>query len=155
MLKIAILTCLAFSSIFLMGAPNFAHAQEAEGAEAAPVSQQYPAPSPETFGTAQFVLSGNPVVPPRDYSKGIMMPSPKDYQSNESGRIYDVVFLGLAADQMQFEIRGYGIADLQYPETGQTIEFPSSLKRVEIRDLVINIDEVTSGSITYRVQRLQ
>lgn len=138
-----------------MGASNFAHAQEAEGAEAAAVSQQYPAPSPETFGTAQFVLSGNPVVPPRDYSKGIMMLSPEDYQSNESGRIYDVVFLGLASDQMQFEIRGYAIADLQYPETGQTIEFPSSLKRVEIRDLVIDIDEVTSGSITYRVQRVQ
>lgn len=142
-------------SLVLSGIFTSAHAQEAAQAEQAVVADQYPAPAPDTFGQTQFVLSGNPVVPPRDYAKSIMLPSPKDYQANESGRIYDVVFMGVEGDAMQFEIRAYEINDLQFPATGQTIKFPVDQKRVEIRDLTIDIDEVTAGSITYTVQPLR
>lgn len=142
-------------SLVLSGLFTSAHAQEAAQAEQAVVSDQYPAPTPETFGQKQFVLSGNPVVPPRDYAKGTVLPSPRDYQANESGRIYDVVFIGIQGDEMQFEIRAYAINDLQFPATSQTITFPAHQKRVEIRDLTIDIDEVTAGSITYTVQPLR
>ncbi len=155
MMKTAKIAALISLSLVLSGIFTSAYAQEAAQAEQAVVSEQYPAPAPDTFGQAQFVLSGNPVVPPRDYAKGIMLPSPNDYKANESGRIYDVVFMGVEGDEMQFEIRAYEINDLQFPATGQTIKFPASQKRVKIRDLTIDINEVTAGSITYTVQPLR
>jgi hypothetical protein len=53
---------------------------------------------------------------------------------------------------MQFEVRGYSISDLQRPDTGQTLTFPLDQKRIQIRDLDIEIDEVTTGSLTYVVR---
>lgn len=151
---LALSFAVCISAIFA-NASDMAQAQEAAGAEVAVISEQYPAPSPDTFGKTQFVLSGNPIVPPRDYSKGTMLPSKDDYQSNESGRIYDVVFAGVQADQMQFEVRGYSIDSLEFPASGQTIEFPADQRQVTIRDLTLNIDEATAGSITYTVQPLK
>lgn len=143
---------LALSVTFLMTSPaSLAHAQEAAGAEVAVISEQYPAPSPKTFGETQFVLSGNAIVPPRDYSRGTMLPSKRNYKSNESGSIYDIVFLGTNDGKVQFEIRSFSIDDLEFPATGQTLEFPVDQQKVEIRDLAIIIDEVAAGSITYKV----
>ncbi|MDT6938792.1 hypothetical protein RI570_01320 [Brucella pseudogrignonensis] len=142
-------------SAILFGPANLANAQEAASAEVAVISEQYPAPSPDTFGQTQFVLSGNPIVPPRDYSKGTMLPSKDDYQAKESGRIYDVVFAGIEAGKMQFEVRGYSIDSLDFPASGQTIEFPADQRQVTISDLTFNIDEATAGSITYTVQPLK
>lgn len=142
-------------SAILTATTNLAQAQEADGAEVAVISEQYPAPSPKTFGRTQFVLSGNPIVPPRDYSKGTMLPSKDDYPPHESGHIYDIVFIGVEAGQMQFEVRGYAIDSLEFPATGQTIEFPADQRKVAIRDLTFNIDEVAAGSITYTVQPLK
>lgn len=153
--KILALSFAVCISAIFVSASDIAQAQEAAGAEVAVISEQYPAPSPDTFGKMQFVLSGNPVVPPRDYSKGTKLPSKDDYQSYESGRIYDVVFVGLNAGQLQFEIRGYSIDDLDSPASGQTIEFPTDQRQVTIRDLTFNIDEATAGSITYKVQPLK
>ncbi|MFI3903518.1 hypothetical protein [Ochrobactrum sp. S1502_03] len=151
--SLALSLAISMSAIFA-GASNIAHAQDAAEAEVAVTSEQYPAPSPETFGQTQFVLSGNPIVPPRDYSKGTMLPSKNDYSSNESGRIYDIVFVGLEADKMQFDIRAYSIDSLEFPASGQTVEFPADQQKVEIRDLTLNINEATAGSITYSVQPL-
>lgn len=138
-------------SATVTSAPKLAHAQDAAEAEVAAISEQYPAPSPETFGQTQFVLSGNPIVPPRDYSKATILPSKNDYKSNESGSIYDIVFMGVNGGKLQFEIRSFSIDDLEFPATGQTVEFPVDQQKVEIRDLTVSIDEAKAGSLTYTV----
>jgi hypothetical protein len=60
--------------------------------------------------------------------------------------------MGIKDRRMQFEVRGYSISDLQRPDTGQTLTFPLDQKRIQIRDLDIEIDEVTTGSLTYVVR---
>jgi len=121
--------------------------------EAAPQvqSQEQPAPETDTFGRSQFVLSANPIIPPRDYGKGLALPNAGDYSPDESGTIHDIAFLGIENGEMQFEVRGYSIADLNYPASGQTFSFPKDQKTVEIRDIIIEIEEVTEGSLTYRI----
>jgi hypothetical protein len=139
----------------LISLASGAHAQSAaQGAEVAQQAEpnERPAPDTDTFGRTQFVLDGDPIVPPRDYEKGIAPPEPQDYDPIESGRIYDVQFMGIKDRRMQFEVRGYSISDLQRPDTGQTLTFPLDQKRIQIRDLDIEIDEVTTGSLTYVVR---
>lgn len=130
-------------------------AQAAAGAEVAQTlsSMGRPAPGTDTFGQPQYVLSGEPIVPPRDYSKSIEVPQPQDYDPRAVGIIYDVCFLGIEDGNMQFEIRGFSAEDLDLPESGQTIEFPADQKTIVIRDLTIEIDEVLPGSLTYVVRR--
>lgn len=153
--KILTLSFAVSMCAILISTSNLAHAQEAAGGEVAVISEQYPAPSSETFGQTQFVLSGNPLVPPRDYAKGTMLPSKNDYASNESGRIYDILYVGLESGKMQFEVRGYSIDSLEFPATGQPVEFPAHQRTVEIRDLKFDIDEATAGSITYSVETMK
>lgn len=130
------------------------NAGPAAGAETVVVQaeiQEQPAPETDTFGRSQFILSGNPIIPPRDYGKGLQLPDTNDYSPDESGTIYDIAFLGIENGEMQFEIRGYSIADLNSPATGQTSSFPQDQKTIEIRDIVIEIEEVTDGSLTYKI----
>ncbi|NKB83987.1 hypothetical protein HED51_14400 [Ochrobactrum grignonense] len=96
-------------------------------------------------------MSGNPIIPPRDYGKGLQLPDTNDYSPDESGTIYDIAFLGIENREMQFEIRGYSIADLNSPATGQTLSFPQDQKNIEIRNIVIEIEEVLEGSLTYKI----
>ncbi|WP_415805128.1 hypothetical protein [Bordetella muralis] len=139
----------------LIGAPSQSRAQEAAGAQVAQTlsSMGRPAPGTDTFGQPQYVLSGEPIVPPRDYSKSIEIPQPQDYDPRAVGIIYDVCFLGIEDGNMQFEIRGFSAEDLDFPESGQTIEFPVDQKTIVIRDLTIEVDEVLPGSLTYVVRR--
>lgn len=130
------------------------NAGPAAGAETVVVQaeiQEQPAPETDTFGRSQFILSGNPIIPPRDYGKGLQLPDTNEYSPDESGTIYDIAFLGIENGEMQFEVRGYSIADLSSPATGQTSSFPQDQKTVEIRDIVIEIEEVTDGSLTYKI----
>lgn len=130
-------------------------AQAAAGAEVAQTisSMGRSAPATDTFGQTQYVLSGESIVPPRDYSKGVELPQPKDYDPRVVGIIYDVCFLGIEDGNMRFEIRGFSAESLDLPESGQTIEFPADQKTIVIRDLTIEIDEVLPGSLTYVVRR--
>lgn len=132
---------------------NAGPAAGAEAAVAQEAMQEQPAPDTDSFGRSQFILSGNPIVPPRDYGKGLQLPNNDDYSPNESGTIYDIAFLGIKNGEMQFVVRGYSIADLNSPATGQTLSFPQDQKIVEIRDIVIEIEieEVTEGSLTYKI----
>lgn len=155
MSKFAIGAGLFSIGLALVGAPLQSRAQEAAGAQVAQTlsSTGHPAPGTDTFGQPQYVLSGDPIVPPRDYSKGIEVPQPQDYDPRTVGIIYDVCFLGIEDGNMQFEIRGFSAEDLDLPESGQTIEFPVDQKTIVIRDLTIEIDEVLPGSLTYVVRR--
>lgn len=111
-------------------------------------NSQHLKPAPSTLPP---VLSGNPIVPPRDYSKGLQRPKTEDYNPIESGTIYDIAFLGIENGEVQFEVRGYSIEDLDHPATGQTLAFPQEQKSVEIRDIVIEIEDVQEGSVTYKI----
>lgn len=153
----AILTGLASLSFGFYSSATESFAQAADGAVVAQTENvsERPAPATDSFGRTQFILSGDPIVPPRAYSKGTDLPRAQDYDANESGTIYDILFIGIEKDKMQFEIRGYSGHDLQHPASGQTMEFPFAQSSIEIRDLTIKIEEVTPGSLTYKVQPLK
>ncbi|EJL34363.1 hypothetical protein PMI01_01664 [Caulobacter sp. AP07] len=113
---------------------------------------ELPAPSADTFSERRHAALGAALVPPRDYAKGPQSPDPADYDPNTSGIIYDVAFAGLADGKVRFEVRGYSGDDYVNPASGQTQDFPEALKVVNVRDLAIQIDEVTPDMITYRVK---
>ncbi|MBO1040283.1 hypothetical protein [Brucella pituitosa] len=150
----ALVMASTINAAFAISFVTIGNAGPAAGAETVVVQaeiQEQPAPETDTFGRSQFILSGNPIIPPRDYGKGLQLPDTNEYSPDESGTIYDIAFLGIENGEMQFEIRGYSIADLNSPATGQTSSFPQDQKTVEIRDIVIEIEEVTNGSLTYKI----
>jgi hypothetical protein len=110
------------------------------------------APGTETFGRRQTAKAGQPLVPPRDYAKGVEVPKAADYPAASSGDAYDVTFEGLDAGEMTFEVRGYGVDDLIHPAMGQRERFPADLKAIQIRDLAIQVEAVSTDAITYRVR---
>lgn len=110
------------------------------------------APGTETFGRRQTAKVGQPLVPPRDYAKGIEVPKAADYPAATSGDAYDVTFEGLTDGELKFEVRGYDVDDLIHPASGQTEGFPVGAKAIHIRDLAIGIEAVTPEAITYRVR---
>lgn len=130
-------------------APRAVHDRLA-GDETTPIVRST-APGPETFGQRQRVTVGLPLVPPRDYAKGIQIPKVADYPAESSGKIYDVTFDGLKDGEMAFEVRGYSADDLIHPASGQVERFPADLKSVRVRDLAFEIDKVTTETISYRV----
>lgn len=109
------------------------------------------APPPATFGTVQTVAVGQPIVPPRDYSRGAQIPDPADYPAIEVGRIYDIAFQGIKDGEIQFEIRGYSIDDLVHPGSGQTDTLPLRQRSITIRDIEITIRKATPDQLTYSV----
>lgn len=109
------------------------------------------APGTDTFGTVQTVKTGQPLVPPRDYEKGLQVPDPASYPSNEVGQIYDIAYQGIKGGKIQFEIRGYSIDDLVHPGSGQTMPAYLNEKKVNIRDLAITIRKASPDQITYSV----
>jgi hypothetical protein len=113
---------------------------------------ELPAPSADRFSSSMRATVGAPLVPPRDYAKGPQRPDPADYDANTSGIIYDVAFAGVFDGQVRFEVRGYSGDDYVNPATGQTQDFPETLKAVNVRDLAIRIDAVSPDAITYRVR---
>ncbi len=136
--------------------PADLHAQQAAGAEVSVDTEEtshHPAPATATFGQTQFVLSGDPIVPPRDYAKGSEIPNPDEYDPNESGTIFDIVYLGIVDGRMRFEIRGYTASDLQTPNTGQILDFPPDQRAIEIRNIRIDVEAADPGSLTYKVNR--
>lgn len=113
------------------------------------------APSPSTFGTEQKAMTGQPIVPPRDYGKGTELPVVADYDEAEVGRIYDVAYLGIEKGQLAFEIRGYATSDLAHAGSGQTLHFPLAAKSAQVNDLAVTIIEATPKMLRYKVERKQ
>jgi hypothetical protein len=111
------------------------------------------APSPESFSSDQEQRKGQPIVPPRDYARGIELPSSLDYDADETGRIYDIAYQGIEEDELLFELRGYAISDLVRPGSGQTIRTPRNAKSEQIGDLFITILEATPEKLRYRIER--
>src|SRR5690606_13642450 len=146
-----------FSAIScILSFPADLHAQQAEGAEVSAGTEEtshHSAPATDTFGQIQFVLSGDPIVPPRDYAKGSEIPNPDEYDPVESGTIFDIVYLGIIDGRMRFEIRGYTATDLLNPDTGQTVDFPVEQQSIEIRNIRIEVEAAESGSLSYKASR--
>ncbi|MES2496148.1 MAG: hypothetical protein V4618_08540 [Pseudomonadota bacterium] len=111
------------------------------------------APSPSSFGSEQRVATGRPIVPPRDYAKGIEPPAALDYDADEVGRIYDVAYQGVEKGELVFEIRGYAISDLAHPGSGQMLRFPLTAKTAQVNDLAVTIIEATPKALRYKVER--
>lgn len=144
-------------AVCFLNFPAELHAQQAAGAEVSTGTEEtshHPAPATDTFGQMQFVLSGDPIVPPRDYAKGLEIPNPGEYDPNESGTIFDIVYRGVVDGRMRFEIRGYTANDLQTPDTGQILDFPADQHAIEIRNIWIDVEAAEPGSLTYRANRL-
>jgi hypothetical protein len=137
-----------------IGACSVANATPAVDAMVADQAPETPPAISETqtFGRSQFALAGDPIVPPRDYDRGTMLPRVEDYSSQESGSIYDIVYVGIQRDQIEFEIRGYSIDDLLQPVSGQQFTFPIDSKNIQLRNIVIAIEDVQPGSLTYRAE---
>ncbi|MGL3822952.1 hypothetical protein [Sphingopyxis sp. R3-92] len=130
--------------------------QAAAGAEASAADAQVttnPAPEIESFGKTQFVLSGDPVIPPRDYSKNAQDPREEAHGPIETGRVYDILFGGIEGGRMQFDVRGYAAADPERPASSQRFSFPVDQTVIELRDITIEIDAVEAGSLTFRVRK--
>lgn len=111
------------------------------------------APAPATFGTEQRVATGQPIVPPRDYEKGVDLPDTAQYDADETGRIYDLAYQGIEAGEIVFEIRGYEPTDLVHAGSGQNIRVPVEAGSEQIRDLLVTIIEATPDALRYRVER--
>ncbi|MES2058478.1 MAG: hypothetical protein V4564_21250 [Pseudomonadota bacterium] len=109
------------------------------------------AADPSTFGQVQTVKLGQPLVPPRDYSKGAALPNPADYSSIEVGRIYDIAYDGIKNGEIRFEVRGYSIDDLVHPGSGQIETADLRQKKARIRDLAVTIKQALPDRITYSV----
>lgn len=134
--------------------PADLRAQQAAGAEVSAEVEQtshLAAPTTDTFGQTQFVLGGDPIIPPRDYAKGLEIPNPEEYDPIESGTIFDIVYNGLVDGRIRFELRGYTAVDLLNPDTGQILEFPAEQRFIEIRNIRIDVEAVDAGSLTYKV----
>jgi hypothetical protein len=109
------------------------------------------APATATFGTVRTVMLGQAMVPPRDYAKGPQLPDPKEYPSNDVGRIYDVAYQGIKDGKVQFEIRGYAIDDLVHPGSSQIQPAGLNERQVAILDLAITVTKALPDRITYAV----
>ena len=108
------------------------------------------APKPETFGTPQVTAAGHAVVPPRDYAKGVQIPDASQYDTIESGTIYDIAYLGIEKGELAFELRGYSIDDLVHASSGQTMRFPLSQKSIRILDIEIAVLEAAPQRLRFR-----
>lgn len=112
-----------------------------------------PAPGVETFGKMQFILTGDPVIPPRDYAKDLGHQREEVSGPDETGRVYDILFGGVERGKMQFDVRGYAAGDLERPASSQRFAFPVDQKVIELRDIFIEVDAAEAGSLTYRIRK--
>ncbi|MFD2137690.1 hypothetical protein ACFSLT_25280 [Novosphingobium resinovorum] len=108
------------------------------------------APAPETFGTPQRTMAGDAVVPPRDYAKGTALPDLKNYDTDESGTIYDIAYIGTEDGELTFEQRGYSIGDLARASSAQTMRFPLAQKTIQIADIAIEVIDATPQHLRFR-----
>jgi hypothetical protein len=108
------------------------------------------APALETFGTPQVTAAGHAVVPPRDYAKGLQIPDASQYDTIESGTIYDIAYVGIEQDKLTFEQRGYSIDDLVHASSAQTMRFPLTQKSIRILDIEIAVLEATPQRLQFR-----
>jgi hypothetical protein len=108
------------------------------------------APAIETFGTPQVTAAGHAVVPPRDYAKGLQIPDASQYDTIESGTIYDIAYVGIEQGKLAFEQRGYSIDDLVHASSAQTMRFPLTQKSIRILDIEIEVLEATPQRLRFR-----
>lgn len=100
-------------------------------------------------GQAHTAGIGEALVPPRDYGHSDGPVDPARHDPAESGRIYDIAYAGIARGRMQFEHRGYSIADLANPASSQTEQRELNVRTVVIRDIVLTILEAKADRLRY------
>lgn len=113
------------------------------------------APSPDTFETPQVTTAGHAVVPPRDYAKGVEIPDARNYDTIESGTIYDIAYRGIENGELAFDVRGYSIDDLAHASSGQTMHFPATQRTVRIRDIEIAVLDATPQELRFGARLVQ
>ncbi|WP_420139288.1 hypothetical protein, partial [Sphingomonas sp.] len=72
------------------------------------------------------------------------------YETAESGTIYDIVYVGIQKGQLTFDLRGYSIDDLAHASSSQTMRFPLPQKSVRIHNIDIAIVEATPQRLRFR-----
>ncbi|ATY34948.1 hypothetical protein CVN68_22850 (plasmid) [Sphingomonas psychrotolerans] len=110
---------------------------------------------PVRFGAIDAIHTarrGELVVPPGDYSQGLLPLDPRQPNAELTGRvIYDAALLNVDGESMIFEVRTYGSADLTIPQTSETHSFPVTDKIVQLRQLRLAISAVKGTEISYRI----
>lgn len=100
-------------------------------------------------GQVHVARVGEALVPPRDYGESDGPVDPARHDPNESGRIYDIAYAGIARGRMQFEHRGYSIADLANPASSQTEQRELNVHTILIRDIELTILEAKPDRLRY------
>lgn len=95
------------------------------------------------------VRAGDALIPPREYGHGDGPVDPARHDPIESGKIYDIAYAGIVGGQMQFDYRGYSIADLANPAFSQREARPLTTRRVQIRDIVLTIVKAGPDTLRY------
>lgn len=104
------------------------------------------AQEPDRILTAR---AGEALIPPREYGESDGPVDPARHEPIESGKIYDIAYAGIDRGQMQFDYRGYSIADLVNPAFSQREERPPTTRRVLIRDIVLTIVKAGPDTLHY------
>jgi hypothetical protein len=104
------------------------------------------AQEPDRMLTAR---AGEALIPPREYGYSDGAIDPERHNPIESGKIYDIAYAGIVRGRMQFEYRGYSIADLANPAFSQREERPLATRRVQIRDIVLTIVKAEANRLRY------
>jgi hypothetical protein len=103
-------------------------------------------------GAIHTARRGELIVPPGDYSQGLLPLDPRQPNAGLTGRvIYDAALLDVDGESMIFEVRTYNAADLKNPQTSETHSFSVTDKIVQLRQLRLAISAVKGTAISYRI----
>ncbi|WP_442678662.1 hypothetical protein ACSBM8_14255 [Sphingomonas sp. ASY06-1R] len=95
---------------------------------------------------------GELIVPPGDYSQGLLPLDPHEPNAGLTGRvIYDAALLDVDGARIVFEVRTYDPGDLIHPQTSETHAFPVTDRAVQLQQLRLAISAVKGNAISYRV----
>lgn len=108
-----------------------------------------PAATAQEAGSVLTARTGEALIPPRDYGHSDGPVDPARHDPIESGKIYDIAYAGIARGKMQFERRGYSIADLTAPAYSQTEARERNVRTILIRDIELTILEAKPDRLRY------
>lgn len=108
-----------------------------------------PAATAQEAGSVLTARTGEALIPPREYGHSDGSVDPARHDPIESGKIYDIAYAGISGGKMQFERRGYSIADLTTPAYSQTEARELNVRTILIRDIELTILEARPDRLRY------
>lgn len=108
-----------------------------------------PAATAQEAGSVLTARTGEALIPPREYGHSDGPVDPARHDPIESGKIYDIAYAGISGGKMQFERRGYSIADLTTPAYSQTEARELNVRTILIRDIELTILEARPDRLRY------